>query len=945
MRSKILVISVAGAVIPTLILSGIFLYQFSTYGEKSSAEAYAALKDLAASVLEAGVMNDRQAVGQLIGKAEDDAEKLASSVTLNRYLASQSGDDEIALEIAEKEARAVINSIINTCQAQKSLLQKKLQADMAVMENSLKSSGGIEVAGLTHQWRVRNQMTHALRDVVLPHFMIGFDDILMTKNFDQEVPVVDEVNRLVGSTCSIYERMNDEGDMLRVATTLKNPEGRRAVGTFIPAVDQKGNPTPVIAEIMAGRSFMGRTFEDTEWLLSIYSPLQDESGELVGMISVGQLERASGELLKAIFSTPIGKEGYAGVIDTAGRIVIHPNGKLVGKHMIRDVKMDGFKSVLKGFMNEGRNMVSHTFEGRRMFIVYKYFSDWDWIVFATGYHDEYAQETGADQFLLSEMKTLINRSGINLENGSKNLYSLVQYTDADGNPVLKSSDNDFTSVLNENIETYKTILGSKNKKHYHHGVLTLGGKDFFVTVSPVYYKNKFAGWIQLFLDWDLAFQILKSRKYGKTGYAFITDEKGHMITPPPFGMKTGARMMNEALGDFKFRFNKNIPENQAFHTAYHLKGVKHVAFLSPLDLGEKQYAVAGTVPAHEFYKLADSLKKHADIRYNHIMEALGLSSLILMAMGAAAGLLFSNHICGPMGHLIDGLTGVIQQIRSSCVPLASGSRMLAKGAEEQSESMEQTASSLKIMADKTRKFAEGTVQTNELMKLTNTSVSDANASMGKLSESMQTIAEDSRKIENIANTIDEIAFQTNLLALNASVEAARAGEAGAGFSVVADEVRRLALKATEGARNTGTLIEGTVKRIKEGLEFVTVTDGTLGEMAEKTDHLGELFSHMTTASIEQKKEIERINKTVSEMDFTLQNTAKTAGESAMVSESLNQHAVELQKLTRSLQLLFNGGEEGPGLVDRAGVHEHHRKRDEQRAMWISNRPGTASAAR
>ncbi len=204
MRSKILAISVAGAVIPALFLGGIFLHQFGSYGKKSSAEAYDALTELSASVLEAGVMNDRQAVAQLIRKVEDDAEKLASSVTLNRYLASLSGDDEVSSKIAEKEARTVIRGIIRTCQAQKALLQKKLQADIAVAKNNLKSRGGIEVAGLTQEWEVVNQANHERQNVVLPYFMIGFDGILMARSFEQEVPVVDEVNRLVGSTCSIY---------------------------------------------------------------------------------------------------------------------------------------------------------------------------------------------------------------------------------------------------------------------------------------------------------------------------------------------------------------------------------------------------------------------------------------------------------------------------------------------------------------------------------------------------------------------------------------------------------------------------------------------------------------------------------------------------------------------------------------------------------------------
>ena len=217
------------------------------------------------------------------------------------------------------------------------------------------------------------------------------------------------------------------------------------------------------------------------------------------------------------------------------------------------------------------------------------------------------------------------------------------------------------------------------------------------------------------------------------------------------------------------------------------------------------------------------------------------------------------------------------------------------------------------MANNSRKFAEDTIKTNELMKVANTFVTNANASMNELSESMHRIADDGKKIETIANAIDQIAFQTNLLALNAAVEAARAGEAGAGFSVVADEVRGLSLRATEGARDAGKLSEETVRKIEKGREFVMVTDETLRGIAERTDNLGASLGRMVAASIEQSHDIERINRTVAEMDATLRDTSGTAREAAAVSEVLNQHAEKLQGLTKNLERVFNGSKNGPAL--------------------------------
>src|SRR5690606_23057713 len=119
-------------------------------------------------------------------------------------------------------------------------------------------------------------------------------------------------------------------------------------------------------------------------------------------------------------------------------------------------------------------------------------------------------------------------------------------------------------------------------------------------------------------------------------------------------------------------------------------------------------------------------------------------------------------------------------------------------------------------------------QADTLMKEANRVIAKSNESMEELTGAMEDISKTSEETQKIIRTIDEIAFQTNLLALNAAVEAARAGEAGAGFAVVADEVRNLAMRAADAAKNTTALIEGSVKKIKEGSELVGVTNKAFG---------------------------------------------------------------------------------------------------------------------
>jgi methyl-accepting chemotaxis protein len=198
------------------------------------------------------------------------------------------------------------------------------------------------------------------------------------------------------------------------------------------------------------------------------------------------------------------------------------------------------------------------------------------------------------------------------------------------------------------------------------------------------------------------------------------------------------------------------------------------------------------------------------------------------------------------------------------------------------------------------------------MRETSRTVAKASESMERLTRSMQEVFAASEETRRIVRTIDEIAFQTNLLALNAAVEAARAGEAGLGFAVVADAVRNLATRAAEAARNTASLIDSTVGKVKEGTGIVRETEAGFLEVSRSVESCGGLVGEITEASREQAQGIEQIVRAVGEMDTLVQRNAASSEESAAASETMNGESGRMHDFVDDLLILVTGKRNGAG---------------------------------
>ncbi|OQX22506.1 MAG: hypothetical protein BWK80_30305 [Desulfobacteraceae bacterium IS3] len=292
-------------------------------------------------------------------------------------------------------------------------------------------------------------------------------------------------------------------------------------------------------------------------------------------------------------------------------------------------------------------------------------------------------------------------------------------------------------------------------------------------------------------------------------------------------------------------------------------------------------------------------------RYLNLYIFLAMAFLAVTGMG----LVITRSVSNPLNFIIRGLDDSGRQVASLSEQIVHASQSIAQGASEQAAASEETSASLEEMSSGSRKNADNAMQADHLMKNTKAIVRVASSSVEQLISAMNEISESSKETYHIVKAIEEIAFRTHLLSLNASIEAAHAGKAGAGFAVLAGEVRNLALKARQAANNSTELLDGTVRKIRDGSELVAATFQAFSEVVKNSDTAGKLVSEIASTSDEQAQGILEITRRSSETDMVTRGNAANAEELTAVSEEMNIQAQNLKAFVRQLRVLIKGGRE------------------------------------
>ncbi|MEN6376161.1 MAG: methyl-accepting chemotaxis protein [Smithella sp.] len=293
------------------------------------------------------------------------------------------------------------------------------------------------------------------------------------------------------------------------------------------------------------------------------------------------------------------------------------------------------------------------------------------------------------------------------------------------------------------------------------------------------------------------------------------------------------------------------------------------------------------------------------VKWTQFVTSVGTGVGIIVAI--ILGIFFANYITKPINNIIERLSNSTKQVTSVSAQVTAASQSLAEGASSQAAAVEETSSSLEEMSSMTKQNADNAQQASSLLsndtKLSHRAITDKMTLMQNVINASVTASEETSKI---IKTIDEIAFQTNLLALNAAVEAARAGEVGAGFAVVSEEVRNLAMRSAEAAKNTETLIADSCAKIQQASTLFEEVSSELSNNRHIARKVTEIVGEIAEASQEQSQGINQINKAVAEMDKVVQQNAANAEESASAAAEMNSQANRLQDVVGDLTGLVGG---------------------------------------
>ena len=489
-------------------------------------------------------------------------------------------------------------------------------------------------------------------------------------------------------------------------------------------------------------------------------------------------------------------------------------------------------------------------------------------------------------------------------------YAQIRVLDENGMERVNLKAGKFaTELVDKSKQSW--FLGCKSLKEdqvYNSGVVIADntGKPEMRVAAPIYINGAFRGETVLSIEWGLIWESLRKNVFGTSGYPYIINEKGVLVSHPKYTLLDKVDLTDPKYGALATLVKDYMLKGKKDTNSYTFEGVDKAASYMPLAIGEKMYSVVATMPIQDYKTSIDTLKTALLATSTRSMISGILACIVLMITGSLFGAYLSNNISKKLSIITKNLATTSTEVNIAAQQVASSSSDMAQGATEQASSLEETSASIQELSSMTTNNAENAQNATRMAKEAGAEAGKARETMARMMEAINRIKTSSDETAKIIKTIDEIAFQTNLLALNAAVEAARAGDAGKGFAVVAEEVRSLAQRSAEAAHNTSELLEGSQHNATHGVTVAEEVRSALDNIASIAGQVTGIVSEVSEATKQQAIGIDQISQALSRIERVTQANAARSEEAAAASQSLSSQSVELDETVAMLHGIVDG---------------------------------------